>query len=223
MRARDRDHAGQPPERPGRGWPRAPVLHLLAAMTSSSGRRWPQGRTALCALCLWTWHRHDLQAMCPGPHRGAWTPSGGGAALCGANLQEVDWLSPGQRPLCRCGRAVQPPGKSRGDTRQRPAPSVSGGLVSRLCLPWAGEADDSLRGSSEQGTAGSGFPGLLHGRGGAAWGSQWTVVRRAGQGGPSEATSLSVPAGGPGVHLRTCLFAFLAQQLRTLSGWGGRG
>lgn len=130
--------------------------------------------------------------------------------------------APGRGPCPAVAGLCSPLGRA-GVTGARPAPSVSAGRTPGPGLPRAGQADGSLGAPSEQGTAGWASPGLLHGRGRVARGSQWTVVGCAGQGAPSEATSLSVPAGEPGVCLTTHLFTFLAQRLRTLSGWGGRG
>lgn len=117
-----------------------------------------------------------------------------------------------RRPGCALGRGPCPavaglcsPLGRAGVTGARPAPSVSAGRASlgrgRLTAVWE--------------------PLLSRGQRGGPLPAYCTGC--AGQGAPSEATSLSVPAGEPGVCLTTHLFTFLAQRLRTLSGWGGRG
>lgn len=67
----------------------------------------------------------------PGPRVGA------GPALCRPSSQEAAWLCPGQRPLPSCGRAVQPPGESRGDGRA-PSPLRVSGPRSRAGPPSGG-------------------------------------------------------------------------------------
>lgn len=147
---------------------------------------------------------------------------GRGRLSAGLARRRRPGCAPGRGPCPAVAGLCSPLGRA-GVTGARPAPSVSAGRAPGPGLPRAGQADGSLGAPSEQGTAGWASPGLLHGRGRVARGSQWTVVGCAGQGAPSEATSLSVPAGEPGVCLTTRLFTFLAQRLRTLSGWGGRG